>query len=103
MVNRERFHKDFVLDLVSIADYYDSVSLNAGNRFRETLDSRLDLIVGSPEAFAPVYESIRAARVRAFPYIILYEVLADYIFFIGIVHGASDRENWFHRIRERRA
>ena len=103
MANRERFHKDFVLDLVSITDYYDSVSLDAANRFRETLDYWLDLVVGSPEAFVPIYKSVRAVRMRGFPYVILYEIHDDIVLFIGIVHGASDHENWFHRIRDRQA
>ena len=99
MPNRERFHTDFVLDLASISDYYDSVSAKTGNRFRETLDKWLDLIIDSPEAFAPIYETVRAVRIRAFPYVILYEIQRDCVFFIAIVHGASDRENWFHRIK----
>ena len=98
MAKRERFHKDFVLDLVSISDYYDSISAKTGNQFRETLDGWLDLIVDSPEAFARIHDTVRAVRIRTFPYVILYEILADCVFFIGIVHGASDRENWFHRI-----
>jgi hypothetical protein len=71
MASRERFHKDFVLDLVSISDYYDSVSAKTGNRFRETVDRWLDLIVDSPEAIAPIQNTGRAVRIRTFPYVIL--------------------------------
>ena len=81
MANRERFHKDFVLDLVSISDYYDSVSPKTGNRFRESLDRWLDLIVESPEAYSRIHDIVRAVRIRTFPYVIVYEIQADCVFF----------------------
>ena len=67
MAKLERFHSDFVLDLVSITEYYDSISASTGNRFRENIDERLDLILDSPEAFAVMYEAVRAVRMRNFP------------------------------------
>jgi hypothetical protein len=99
MANRERVHKDFVPELVSISDFYNSAATRTGNHFRETLDQWLGWIVDSPEAFAPIHNTVRAVRIRTFPYVILHEILADCVFFISIVHGASDRENWFHRSR----
>ena len=79
-------------------EYYDSISKTTGNRFREKLDNRLNLILNSPEAFATIHKSIRAVRIRSYPYVILYEVQPNHVYFLGLVHGAGKRQNWFERI-----
>jgi plasmid stabilization system protein ParE len=61
------------------------------------VQDRLDLISESPEAFAMIHKDIRAVRVRTFPYVILYRIDRDAVSIVGIVHGASNQENWFER------
>jgi mRNA-degrading endonuclease RelE of RelBE toxin-antitoxin system len=100
MARRERFSPEFAADLVVAVKYYDSISKSTGNRFRKKLDDRLDLILNSPEAFANIHESVRAVRIRSYPYVILYEVLPDHVHFIALVHGAGSRENWFEGINK---
>jgi hypothetical protein len=93
----ERFSPEFVADLVVAIDYYDSISSGTGNRFREKLDDRLNLIMNSPEGFAEIWGNVRAVRVRSYPYVILYQVGRDHVEFLGLVHGAGQRKNWFER------
>lgn len=94
----ERFSPGFVADLGLAVEHYDSISVATGNRFRENLNSRLDLVMNSPEGFAKVYETVRAVRVKSYPYVILYEVLTDHVDFIALVHGAGSRKNWFENL-----
>ena len=98
MSRAERFSPRFLADLGFAVEHYDSISSATGNRFRDNLDSRLDLIMSTPEGFAEVYDSVRAVRVRTYPYVILYEVFIDHVDFIALVHGAGSRENWFEKI-----
>ena len=100
MARLERFSPDFVADLVVATEYYDSISTATGNRFREKIDDGLSVIMDTPEGFAMIYETVRAVRVRSYPYVILYEVHREHIEFIGLVHGAGRRENWFERINK---
>ena len=97
MARVERFTKEFSADLSVAVDRYDSISTNTGNRFREQLDRRLDLIMASPEGFASIHDTVRAVRVRSYPYVVLYEVFEDHVKFIALVHGAGSRENWFEK------
>ena len=100
MARLERFSPEFVTDLVVATEYYDSISPVTGNRFRCHIDDRLNLIMDAPEGFAAIYETVRAVRVRSYPYVILYEVHEDIVEFIGLVHGAGRRQNWFERINK---
>ena len=100
MARVERYSPKFVADLCVAIEYYDSISVSTGNRFREKLDARFSLIMNSPEGFATIYESVRAVRVRSYPYVILYEVFRDHVNFIGLIHGAGKRENWFEQLHK---
>ena len=95
MDRKERYSDDFLADLIVAIDRYDSISTQTGNCFRQNIDERLDLIMASPEAFAPSANNVRPVRVRSYPYVILYEVLDDHVHFIALVHGAGERKNWF--------
>ena len=97
MSKPERFHDDFVLDLISHADHYDSISAVTGRQFRESVDKQIDFILDFPEAFPIIHRTVRAVRIRTFPFVILYEIRSTAILFLAIVHGASDRKNWFSR------
>lgn len=50
-----------------------------------------------PETFGLVTERLRAAKVRHFPYVILYRVLDDAVFVSGLFHAAADPNRWSDR------
>ena len=100
MAKRERYSPQFVADLSVAFEHYDKISNSTGGRFREKLDERLNLIMDAPEGFATIYESVRAVRVRSYPYVILYEVFQEHVSFLGLVHGAGNRKNWFERLNK---
>ena len=95
----ERFSRAFVADVAFATEYYDSISTATGNRFREKLDDWLNVIMQAPEGFAKIYETVRAARVRGYPYVVLFETHSEHVVFLGLVHGAGSREHWFERLR----
>jgi len=97
MDKRERFSAEFVTDLAVALDHYDSISVATGNRFRENIDDRIDLVMQAPEGFAKVFNSVRAVRVKSYPYVILFEVQNDSVEFLGLVFGARGQQNWFER------
>jgi hypothetical protein len=92
-----RFHPDFARDLKIAIQYYDVISEMVGARFRTEIQTRIDLIVSQPEAFACVHKNVRAARTKKFPYVVLYRSNDTVVEFVGLVLGSSQRENWFNR------
>ncbi|MCG8583226.1 MAG: type II toxin-antitoxin system RelE/ParE family toxin [Pirellulales bacterium] len=97
MAHRLRFHTAIPDDLVNALDYYEEISPDLANAFRESVDRRLDEIVESPERFPVDIPPIRFAKVDRFPYIIFFKVISEFAYVVAIVHGSSDPEKWRSR------
>jgi len=93
----KRYSPSFVFDLKHAVDYYDGISDRTGDRFRTELQAKLDVISSVSEGFAIVHNGVRAARLRKFPYVLLYRSFERHVEFIGLVHGSTSRSNWFDR------
>ena len=55
-----RFSKDFATDLELAVDFYDGISQTTGNKFREEVQAKIELVAAS-EGFAIAYNNIRPA------------------------------------------
>ncbi len=97
MSNASRFHRGFPLDLAAATEYYDNISYRLGDRFRDSVEQMLKTICERPESFGFVSGRLRAAMVRSFPYVILYRLVNQTIFFVGLFHAASDPKCWSER------
>lgn len=99
MGKKLRFHPRVVSDLKDAIAWYEERSLGLGDRFRAAVDVRFDEILGAPERFAFAFADadFRFVRLRRFPYLLLYRVVADTVFVLGVFHSASDPEKWRRR------
>ena len=97
MAKVRRYHPNFADDLTAATGYYDRVSQSLGLRFREIVVARLDAIADRPDSFAKLQGEIRACSLTRFPYVILFELHAEFVVMLGIYHAASDRAGWFER------
>ena len=97
VAHRLRFHSAIPDDLVNALDYYEGVSHTLANRFRDSVDKRLDDIAKNPELFVFDAPPIRFAKIDRFPYLIFFTVQSGFAFIIAIVHGASDPNKWRSR------
>lgn len=94
-----RFHRQVASDLHNATWWYESISIELVNRFRENVDARLDDIAASPQSFAFAFSDIRFARIRRFPYIIVFQEVDDLVNILGVFHGASNLTSWKRRTR----
>ncbi len=92
-----RFHPLVADDLVSAGDWYDEISTELGNRFRDWVDASFDAVESRSEAYGMVDPPLRAARVNRFPYLILFEITITTIEVLGVFHTASDPDKWRKR------
>ena len=100
MADRLRFHPLVAYDLRDAIAWYDEISVGLGNRFRARTDSRFDDILANPKFFGRAFDDVRFARVRRFPYVILFRVVGETVFVLGVFHAASDPEKWRRRAAE---
>ncbi len=92
-----RYHPLVADDLTSAATYYDEVSVDLGNRFRDSVRSRLRDVSQRTESFACIHAEMRAAMIDRFPYVLLFEDRGNTVVILGIFHAASDQKGWFER------
>ena len=92
-----RFHPLVADDLEAAAKWYDDISIELGNRFRASVDSRFDAVELRPESFGMVDPALRPARVNRFPFLIVFEHSRIATEVLGVFHSASDPDKWRKR------
>jgi len=97
MARTRRYHPLVAQDLADAVEYYDGVSVDLGNRFRESVRDRIGTITNRPDSFGRICGQYRAAMLDRFPYVIVYQQEQETVSILGIYHAASDRESWFER------
>lgn len=97
MAHRLIFNPLIPDDLAEALDYYESISEELANRFRRSVNRRLDEIAERPESFQFDIPPIRFARVARFPYVIFFTVQPSFVSLLAIVHGSSNPVKWRDR------
>ena len=64
-------------DLVSAQLWYEQQKTGLGDDFVSQTSVVLDRIASKPEMYGTVWADVRACRLRRFPYVVYYRVLAD--------------------------
>jgi hypothetical protein len=96
MANQLRVHPQVVDDLKAAVEWHDARSAGLGNRFRLAVDSRFDEVEKSPKSFPLAFDDLdyRFARIKKFPYLILFRQKRKVVFVLGVFHTASNPEKW---------
>jgi plasmid stabilization system protein ParE len=84
-------------DVLNARDYYDRQRENLGDRFADSLDEAILQIAANPELSAVVLRNVRRTKLRRFPYVVYYRVLADRIEAIGVLHASRHPRTWQRR------
>ena len=93
----KRFHRLFPSDLATATAYYDKISVDLGDRLRNSARDTIRMIVDRPESFGFVRDPIRAAMIGGFPYLILFIVEGATVYLAGLYHVSSDPDRWLDR------
>ena len=76
-------------ELWEALDYYEVVSDTKGEQFYDEFRSRIQDILDNPKHFPPIPDTcLRKARLKSFPYSILYEIQSSKIRIIALRHHA---------------
>jgi plasmid stabilization system protein ParE len=80
------------------ADWYDSQRPGLGTRFIRQVEEVPSSIAATPRMHQVIYQDIRRAVVKKFPYTVLYRVGSDHILVVAVFHGKRDPAVWRGRV-----
>jgi toxin ParE1/3/4 len=84
-------------DLQDARDWYEQQRAGLGATFAARTAAGLDGIGQFPELYGLVWQDVRAAPIRRYPYVIYYRVLADRVEVFAILHARQDSSKWQSR------
>ena len=84
-------------DLGEAFRWYEARGKGLGHEFMRAVRVAFGAIERAPEQFALAVDDIRRARLRRFPYLIYFVILARHISVIGVLHGRRHSRRWQSR------
>lgn len=84
-------------EIQSSYEFYENQTPGLGERFVEKVDKTFDLICINPEMFNVVPEFYREARVRKFPFLVLFEHEEDVITIYSVFHTSRNPKKKFKK------
>jgi plasmid stabilization system protein ParE len=84
-------------DIQAIHDGLEQAQPGLGARFVARVRELLERIEAMPELYAPVWQDVRAARLRRFRHLVYYVVFADRVEVLAVMHGSRDASAWQSR------
>ena len=85
-------------DTEAARDYLESQRPGYGPVFLSRLKETVDRIGRMPELYGVVWQTVRAARLRKFMYVVYYGVHDDRIEVLAVLHGSRDAPAWQRRV-----
>ena len=84
-------------DLLEARAWYDAQEPGRGTVFFEAVSAIVHRIADMPLAFPLVERQLRRAVLRRFPYSVYFQVRADYIVIVAVMHNSRDPRRWQSR------
>ena len=81
-------------DAQEARDYLEAQRAGLGQAFLDRLNDALAQISAMPEMYGVVWQSVRALRLRKFPYVAYYWVHDDRVEVLAVMHGRRDVSAW---------
>ncbi len=84
-------------DLADAQAWYESQKVGLGDKFLKRVDEVLDSVERMPELYRIIYQGVRRAQTRQFPFTGYYRVETDQVVVIGVLHSRRDPRTWKSR------
>lgn len=83
------FRPEALADVVEARRWYEEQEPGLGERFVESLEEIVERILSMPRMYQVVDGGTRRGKLRKFPYLIYYRVVADRIEVLAVLQGAA--------------
>ncbi|HVX12050.1 MAG TPA: hypothetical protein VHC22_12790 [Pirellulales bacterium] len=90
------------VDLIVTADWYDRQAPGLGNSFISQVDAILDQLMHYPEMYQIIFDPVRRAVLRQFPFGVIYHVRPASVEVLGIMPCRADPKLLMRRIASAR-
>ena len=85
-------------DIAEAQDWYRREGPALAASLREELDRQLACVLRRPTQFPFARADVRRAKLRRFPYSLLFHVMPDGIYVIACFHSSRDPDMWQRRV-----
>lgn len=89
---------DAEADIQEIYNELEQRRQGLGRRFVGRVREVLQRIETMPELYGPVWQDVRAVRLKKFRYVVYYVVFTDRVEVLAVLHGARHPSAWRSRI-----
>ena len=93
------FRREARRDALEAYAWYEEQEPGLGAEFRTELDAAVARVRLTPEAFPVVYRHARRARLKRFPYGVLFREVDDVLVLVAIFHARRSPTAWGRRAR----
>jgi plasmid stabilization system protein ParE len=80
------------------ADWYEQRRPGRGAKFTAAVQTVLDRIAEQPDFYPQVFEDVREALVKKYPYCVYYRVESNQVVILAVFHTARDPSTWQRRV-----
>jgi plasmid stabilization system protein ParE len=91
------FHPDVQQEVEEAHDWYEQQRAGLGGDFLAELEKVYQALQLTPQRHQVIYQDVRRALVRRFPYAVYYRVHADRVEVIAVQHSRRDPSSWQSR------
>ncbi len=86
-------------DLLSAWRWYESKRAGLGDEFLLCVEAVFGAVSKQPSKHRVVFEQVRRASTRRFPFGVLYFFDATTVYVVAVYHGSRDPDAWKDRLR----
>lgn len=86
MTWRVRVRPEAELDLLTSAEWYESQRRGLGGEFLDHMDGLIASLAGSALLYPELFEGVRRVFARRFPYVVTYQLVANEVIVISVLH-----------------
>jgi len=91
------FHPHAKEEYILSADWYKERSPKLEKRFIQNTNKTIDFIVKTPELYRIIKGNKRTAKIKGFPFSVIYVLDLDNVFIISIFHHSRNPKIWKER------
>jgi plasmid stabilization system protein ParE len=91
------YHPAAEAEYIEAVRYYSGIRSELGMSFVTEVESAIQRARQFPEAYGKLSDSLRHIGTHRFPYILIYEILADRLFIWAVAHTSREPGYWKER------
>jgi hypothetical protein len=86
------------IEFTSAVSYYNEQSEGLGYEFAAEISRTLERIVQYPDAWTSLSKRTRRCRTNRFPYGLIYQIRAESLLIVAVMHLSRNPETWKSRL-----